>query len=196
MGGWEAKCWHHWQRGKGLKPIDDNHWQSGEEGSRPPPKKKKKYGWYNLWTVLKFLLLYHSLFQTCYNPSLGKTFYLQSILSRFYSHTNMICGLNIYQQMRWIWHTIFLQHSSFRETVPLLTSDMGKKTVLVPAHLFFLSQRANSGYILSISPPVVLLKLALYWSWNQCAKGMFCPFGLNEWRWPLQLNKICSSTLI
>ena len=39
-----------------------------------------------------------------------------------------------------------------RETVPSLTSDMGKKTVSVLAHWFFLPQRANSGYILSISP--------------------------------------------
>ena len=35
-----------------------------------------------------------------------------------------------------------------RETVPSLTSDMGKKTVL--AHSLFLPQRANSGCILSI----------------------------------------------
>ena len=44
-----------------------------------------------------------------------------------------------------------------RETVPLLTSDMGKKTVSVLAHLFLLPQKTNSGTILSI-PPEVLQK--------------------------------------
>ena len=39
---------------------------------------------------------------------------------------------------------------SIRETAPLLTSDMGTKTVLVFAHNFLLPQRANSGNILSI----------------------------------------------
>ena len=39
-----------------------------------------------------------------------------------------------------------------RETVPSLTSDMGKKTVSVLGHSFLLPQRANSGYILSICP--------------------------------------------
>ena len=39
---------------------------------------------------------------------------------------------------------------SIRETLPLLTSDMGTKTVSVLAHYFLLPQRANSGYILSI----------------------------------------------
>ena len=39
-----------------------------------------------------------------------------------------------------------------RETVLSLTSDMGKKTVSVLAHSFLLPQRANLGYILSISP--------------------------------------------
>ena len=39
-----------------------------------------------------------------------------------------------------------------RETVPLLTSNMGKKTVSVLAHSFVLLQRANSRCILSISP--------------------------------------------
>ena len=39
-----------------------------------------------------------------------------------------------------------------RETVPSLTSDIGKKTVSVLAHLFLLPQRANSGFILYIYP--------------------------------------------
>ena len=39
---------------------------------------------------------------------------------------------------------------SIRDTVLLLISDMGKKTVLVLAHYFLLPERANSGYILSI----------------------------------------------
>ena len=39
-----------------------------------------------------------------------------------------------------------------RETVPLLTSDMGKKTVSVLAHSYLLLQRANSGFALSIHP--------------------------------------------
>ena len=38
------------------------------------------------------------------------------------------------------------------ETVPLLTSDMGKKTVSVLAYTFLLPQRANSEYLLSIHP--------------------------------------------
>ena len=42
--------------------------------------------------------------------------------------------------------------SVVRETVPSLTSDMGKKTVSVLAHSFLLPQRANSEYILSIYP--------------------------------------------
>ena len=39
-----------------------------------------------------------------------------------------------------------------REIMPLLTSNMGKKTVIVLAHFFPLPQRTYSGYILSISP--------------------------------------------
>ena len=39
-----------------------------------------------------------------------------------------------------------------RDTVPLLTSDMGKKTVSFLDNNFFLPQRTNSEYILSISP--------------------------------------------
>ena len=39
-----------------------------------------------------------------------------------------------------------------RETVPSQTSDMGKKTVSVLAHSCFLPLRANSIYILSITP--------------------------------------------
>ena len=39
-----------------------------------------------------------------------------------------------------------------RETVSLLTSDMGQKTVSVLAHSFLLPQRANLRYILSIYP--------------------------------------------
>ena len=39
-----------------------------------------------------------------------------------------------------------------RETVPLPSSDLGKKTVSVLAHSFLLPQRANSVYILSITP--------------------------------------------
>ena len=39
-----------------------------------------------------------------------------------------------------------------RETVPLLTSDIQKKTVSVLAHYFLLPQRANSGYTLFIYP--------------------------------------------
>ena len=46
----------------------------------------------------------------------------------------------------------WLKRQPIRETVPPLTSDMGKKTVSVLAHSFFLSQKDNSGYILSISP--------------------------------------------
>ena len=42
--------------------------------------------------------------------------------------------------------------ASGRETVPLLTTDMGKKTVSIPAHSFTFPQRTNSGYVLSISP--------------------------------------------
>ena len=38
------------------------------------------------------------------------------------------------------------------ETVPSLTSDMGKKTVSVLAHSFLLPQRANLVYLLSIDP--------------------------------------------
>ena len=66
-----------------------------------------------------------------------------------------------------------------RETVPLLTSDMGKKTVSVLAHSLFLPQRANLGYILSISTlgtlevsPVLKLKSVCY--------VIFCPLGLND----------------
>ena len=39
-----------------------------------------------------------------------------------------------------------------RENEPLLTSDIGKKTVSILAHNFFLPQKPYSGYILSISP--------------------------------------------
>ena len=39
---------------------------------------------------------------------------------------------------------------TIRETVPLLTSDMGTKTPSVYAHYFLLPQRANSDYILSV----------------------------------------------
>ena len=39
-----------------------------------------------------------------------------------------------------------------RETVPSQSSDMGKKTVSVLAHTFVLPSRANSVYILSITP--------------------------------------------
>ena len=82
-----------------------------------------------------------------------------------------------------------------RETVPSLTSYKWRKMVSVLAHSFLLPQRANSGYIVSISPwgtlevsSVLRLKSVCY--------GMFCPLGLNEWRLPLQLNEICFSTLI
>ena len=54
-------------------------------------------------------------------------------------------------------HSVIISFCPFdaaltRETVPSLTSDMGKNTVSVLAHLFLLPQRAKSGYILSIPP--------------------------------------------
>ena len=52
-----------------------------------------------------------------------------------------------------------------RETVPLLTSYMGKNTVSVLAHFFWLPQRANSGYILSI--------YHLRYSRTECARAYF-----------------------
>ena len=59
-------------------------------------------------------------------------------------------------QLKHLVHPQSTQHyptdRSERETVPLLTSDMGEKTVSFLAHNFFLSQRANLGYKLSISP--------------------------------------------
>ena len=47
---------------------------------------------------------------------------------------------------------LFDSQDMARETVPLQTSDMGKKTLSVLAHKFLLPQRANSGYILFIYP--------------------------------------------
>ena len=67
-----------------------------------------------------------------------------------------------------------------RETVPLLTSEMWKKTVVVLTHKLLLPQRANLEYILSIYPL----------RYNR----IFAEAKISVW--PLQLNKICSSTLI
>ena len=46
----------------------------------------------------------------------------------------------------------FLDWRFIRETVPSQTSDMGKKTVSVLAHSFWLPKRANLVYILSRTP--------------------------------------------
>ena len=61
-----------------------------------------------------------------------------------------------------------------RETVPLLTSDMGKKTVSVPAHPFLLPQRAHSEYILSIYPQGTL-KVSSVLRLKSVSYGIFCP---------------------
>ena len=45
-----------------------------------------------------------------------------------------------------------IQYLIKKETVPSLTSYMGKKTVSVLAHSFVMPQRFNSGYKLSIHP--------------------------------------------
>ena len=46
-----------------------------------------------------------------------------------------------------------LENQIINWTDPLVqTSDMGEKTVPVPANSYLLPYRANSGYILSISP--------------------------------------------
>ena len=66
-----------------------------------------------------------------------------------------------------------------RETVPSLTSDMGKKTVSVLAHSFFY-HKGLTWNIFSPYPPRSSLEVSSVLRLKSVCYGMFCPLGLND----------------
>ena len=77
---------------------------------------------------------------------------------RYAWHSSALCFTSLHCTLCWnslYCNTLYMQWYlvyQLRETAPVLTSDIGSKTVLVLAHSFWLPERANSGIRLSTDP--------------------------------------------
>ena len=104
----------------------------------------------------------------------GHTFEIVAKLS--ISHILPNCILSLPFDRRYILLPCYLHSLHIRETMPLLSSDMGKKTVSVLAYSFLLPQRACLGYILSISR----LRYSKSWPYDK-AQISFLEHILSTW---------------